>query len=106
MSYPVICVPFLPYAAMAFFPFILVQNRAIANDQVFIRHETIHLRQQLELLIIPFYLFYLASYLINFIRFKTHDLAYRNIIFEKEAYLHEGDPAYLKNRRWWAWFGK
>jgi hypothetical protein len=33
---------------------------------------------------------------------KDRNLAYRNISFEKEAYLNEKDPDYLKKRSFWA----
>lgn len=71
-----------------------------------INHEKIHLRQQLELLILPFYILYLISYLINFIKYKKHHLAYRNIIFEKEAYDYESDLSYLKKGNWYGWIKK
>lgn len=71
-----------------------------------INHEKIHLRQQLELLIFPFYILYFFNYFINLFRYQNHDRAYRNIIFEKEAYDHETDPDYLKNGHWYGWIGK
>lgn len=93
----------LPAAGMALFPFILVKYEALKKDIIIINHERIHLRQQLELLIFPFYLLYLLNYLINLLRFRNHDLAYRNIIFEKEAYQFENDLTYLKKRNWFGW---
>jgi hypothetical protein len=82
------------------FPFIIVARKELRNDTVFMNHELIHLRQQLELLIIPFYVWYLLEYLI--LRFKhNHKTAYRNIVFEKEAYQKESDLNYLKTRRFW-----
>lgn len=87
---------------MAIFPFILLKSEHLRADKVIINHEKIHLRQQLELLILPFYIFYLIHYLINLIRFKQHDIAYRNIVFEKEAYDNDGNLNYLK-RSWYGW---
>jgi hypothetical protein len=82
------------------FPFIIVARKELRNDTVFMNHERIHLRQQLELLIIPFYIWYLLEYLI--LRFKyNHQQAYRNIVFEKEAYQKESDLDYLKQRKLW-----
>ena len=89
---------------MAIFPFILLKSKTFLNDEVIINHEKIHLRQQLELLVLPFYLAYLINYLINLLRFKHHYTSYRNIIFEKEAYQHETDLNYLKNGSWYGWF--
>lgn len=67
------------------------------------RHESIHLRQELELLIIPFYILYILNYGLNLWRYKNHDAAYLNIVFEREAYVCETDVNYLKGRKFWAW---
>jgi hypothetical protein len=103
---PILIVKKLPAAGMALFPFILLKSARLKNDQEIINHEKIHLRQQLELLIFPFYLLYLFSYLINLIRYRNHDLAYRNIVFEREAYDHEANLDYLKNGNWYGWIKK
>lgn len=66
-------------------------------------HEFIHLRQQIELLIIPFYILYLLNYLINLIIYRSHFLAYRNIAFEREAYENDSRLSYLSGRRFAAW---
>jgi hypothetical protein len=103
MRYWMIVMPSLPANGMAIFPFILTKNKSQQEDQVLINHEKIHLQQQLELLILPFYLLYLVHYLINLIKFKNHDRAYRHIIFEREAYAHEQELAYLHRRKFWNW---
>lgn len=95
----------LPANAMALFPFILLKNEAQKNDQVLINHEKIHLRQQLEMLILPFYVVYLLNYFINLLKYKNHDQAYFNISFEREAYQHETDLNYLSERKWLKWVG-
>ena len=51
------------YTAMAVFPFILLRESRFGEDQVLINHEKIHLRQQAELLVIPFYIWYCIEYL-------------------------------------------
>lgn len=89
---------------MAIFPFILVSNRAVINDPTLIHHEKIHLRQQWELFIIPFYILYLINYLINLAVYRKHAQAYLNIVFEREAYQNEGNSTYLKNRKWFSWY--
>lgn len=104
MKYPVIVVPFLNVNGMAIFPFILVLNKASVNDQALINHEKIHLRQQAELLIIPFYILYLLNYLINLAAYRKHGQAYLNIVFEREAYNNEADNTYLTNRKWFSWY--
>ena len=88
---------------MAIFPFILVKHQDLKSNPQLIRHESIHLMQELELLIVPFYMLYFANYLINLIRYRDHEKAYLDIIFEREAYAHEADNNYLKQRRLWGW---
>lgn len=88
---------------MTIYPFVLVQNRSLLADKRFLNHEHIHLRQQLEMLVIPFYLAYLFNYLFNRLRFKTHDAAYRNIVFEREAYANEHDQLYMSQRKFLSW---
>ncbi len=67
------------------------------------RHEQIHLVQQKEMLIIPFYVVYLLFYLYYLCRFCNHSRAYKHIPFEREAYYHEADIDYLNRRKFWAW---
>jgi len=105
MIFWVIIVRSLPANGMAIFPFILIKNPAKKQDQVLINHEKIHLQQQLELLILPFYFLYLVNYLINLLRYKNHYQAYFNILFEREAFNAEKDLGYLKKRRFMAWIG-
>lgn len=98
-----IVVPKLRVAAMAIYPFILVQKVSYKNDVVLVNHEKIHHRQQLELLIVPFYLFYLLNYLYNLLKYKKHQLAYLNIIFEKEAFVQQQNLSYLSTRKMFSW---
>jgi len=75
--------------AMAFFPFVILASDAEPDEEL-INHERIHLRQQLELLIIPFYIWYLIEY---------HTKGYYNVSFEKEAYDNDANLNYLKTRK-------
>ncbi|MBL4678873.1 MAG: hypothetical protein JKY70_22175 [Mucilaginibacter sp.] len=84
---------------MALYPFILLKEQRFKYDKAFINHERIHLRQQLELLILPFYLLYLLNYLFNLLRYKNHHKAYMNIAFEREAYRNEHNFNYLNTRK-------
>lgn len=88
---------------MAIWPVVLVSERRLLKDSVLLNHERIHLRQQAELLVIPFYILYLCNYLINLAVYRRHDKAYLNIIFEREAYQMEMDLAYLNSRKWYSW---
>ena len=65
MRAPILIVKNLPAMGMAVFPFILLNNVSLKKDKVILNHEKIHLRQQLELLVLPFYVAYLINYLIN-----------------------------------------
>ena len=102
-NYPVLVVPSLPANGMALFPFILVKLKKSKFDEVMIRHEKIHLRQQIELLVVPFYFFYLINYLYNRLIYKDHFEAYMNIIFEREAYANDIFSDYLKRRKLFSW---
>lgn len=86
------------YRGMAVFPFVILKYHLDKENHVFVNHEKIHLRQQLELLVLPFYIFYVLEYIIRLIQYKNKDLAYRNISFEREAYANETDLNYLKKR--------
>jgi hypothetical protein len=88
---------------MAIFPFILVRKLQYKADEVLINHERIHLQQQLEMLIIGFYLWYVLHYLVNLVKYRNHDRAYLNIVFEKEAYAMEHNLDYLSLRSPWRW---
>jgi hypothetical protein len=95
----VITLSFLRRKGMAFFPFIFLREKLYRHDKILMNHERIHLRQQLELLVVPFYLLYFMNYLYQLISTFDHETAYRNIIFEQEAYDHERDPDFLGKRR-------
>ncbi|GAB3940413.1 hypothetical protein GCM10028805_02150 [Spirosoma harenae] len=87
---------------MALFPFILV--RQPNPGQTLLNHERIHLKQQLELGIIPFYLWYLVEYGIRRIQYRDHYTAYRNISFEREAFTNDKNLSYLKTRPFWGFW--
>jgi hypothetical protein len=89
------------YTGFTFFPFVFVKYRRLKEDKVFINHEKVHFKQQLELLILPFYLIYVFEFLVRFYQYKTWYLAYRNISFEREAYANESNLFYLKQRSFW-----
>lgn len=76
--------------ALTLFPFIFTRTK----EAVTINHERIHLKQQIEMLIIFFYLLYLFEWLTK---------GYHGICFEKECYLNESDMNYLKERKVFAW---
>ena len=82
-------------------PFVVLRDKADASNKVVINHERIHLRQQIELGIILFFVIYFLDYGIGLLKYRNHHLAYRDIIFEREAYAKEKDLHYLKKRPFW-----
>ncbi|RZL14289.1 MAG: hypothetical protein EOO96_30920 [Pedobacter sp.] len=89
---------------MAIYPFIFIKRKEYKNDRILVNHERIHHQQQIELLVIPFYIIYLLNYIVNIFRFKSHHQAYLHIIFEKEAYTNEHNLRYLSTRKTFACF--
>lgn len=89
------------YRGMTVYPFVFVRERDDKASLVLLNHERIHLRQQLELLVLPFFVWYGLDYLVKWIRYRDRNLAYRNIVFEREAYANESDLDYLSSRRLW-----
>lgn len=87
------------YVGLSLWPFIFLKNRSLKNDGVLINHEKIHLRQQKELLIIPFYILYLLEWSVRTICYLDSYKAYQNLSFEREAYSHENNLDYLSNRK-------
>lgn len=83
---------------MALFPFILLRDKSLRLNERLINHEKIHLRQQLEMLVFPFYLWYFIEYMFRLIQYRNGNEAYLNISFEREAYQNDEDLEYLKNR--------
>ena len=86
------------YLGITIFPFMFLTAKALKENIVLINHEKIHLRQQLELLIIPFFIIYVFEFLVRLIQYRNWHLAYRNISFEREAYKNETNLDYLKMR--------
>lgn len=89
------------YRGLTLFPFVIIRNFLDKENKVLLNHERIHIRQQLELLILPFFLFYFLEYLVRLIQFRDKNKAYRNISFEREAYDNERNLDYLKTRSFW-----
>lgn len=85
------------------FPFIFIQKNLRDTTEVntIINHETIHIQQQLETLIIPFYIHYILNFLFNILTKKSEP--YRNLQAEKEAYKNEKNLDYLKTRKRYSW---
>ena len=78
------CFPARKFHAITLFPFIFFNGQPLAEREI--RHETIHLWQQAVLLVAPFYVLYFLFWIVNLLRFRNLDRAYREIPFERSAY--------------------
>ena len=67
------------------------------------RHETIHFQQQLELAFFGFYLLYGLSWLHGLWKYRDPAVAYRECIFEREAFSSDVVDNYLSKRKRYAW---
>jgi hypothetical protein len=92
-------IPMKKIDAINLFGILIVPKGLKINRQTVI-HEAIHTAQMKEMLYIFFYLWYFFEWLI---RLFCKGNAYRNISLEKEAYHHDHDRSYLKNRKHYNW---
>ncbi len=90
-----------PIAGILLFPWIILRKEIKQHEryEVLIRHETIHFKQAQELFVVGFYVCYVLNWCVNIIRYKSLDIAYSHILFEKEAYANEHDDSYLDRRK-------
>lgn len=121
-------IPFKGFKAITIWPLVFVRSDASKFTDKDKRHETTHLEQQLEVMVVAaiiavslsladviswwwcfvipvsFYLIYVLEWIIRipFCGFDSR-LAYYNISTEQEAYLHEDDLSYNYERKRFAW---
>lgn len=91
---------FMKIGGITLWPFIIIRPN---RGEVTINHEYIHIKQQQELLVIPFYILYVLEWLIRLIQYKDTRKAYYNITFEREAYRNEKNLKYLQKRELFSW---
>ena len=89
------------FTGMALWPFVLVRSKVQKADPIFLNHEKIHLRQQIEMLLLPFFIWYVLEFLIRLVWYRNRNTAYRNISFEREAYAQEKNMQFLSRRSFW-----
>ena len=87
--------------AITLAPFGIFMKDVVINNLRTINHEKIHWKQQLEMLIIFFYLWYLIEFLIRI--FINGKKAYVSLCFEREAYANDDNLDYLKTRKPYDW---
>lgn len=75
------------FHAITLFPFVFYNGQPLNGREV--RHETVHLWQQAALLLVGFYVLYFVFWLIGLLRYRNRDRAYREIPFERSAYILE-----------------
>lgn len=90
------------FIGITLYPFIFLKAKKLKNNSVLINHEKIHLKQQLELFVVFFYVFYLLEWCFKLMKYKDKKEAYKNISFEREAYVNENNLSYLSKRQTWA----
>ena len=94
-------IPFKGFKILTIWPFIFVRKDAKIQPKD-MTHEEIHGQQQKEMLLLPFYLWYLTEWAVkSIVKGKS---AYRDISFEKEAYNNQLDAEYPKKRKHYEWF--
>ncbi|MCK5605101.1 hypothetical protein KAR91_24640 [Candidatus Pacearchaeota archaeon] len=67
-------------------PFIFISCSKKDCPEWLLKHEQVHIKQQINWFILPFYIVYLWDYAIYRLKGYNHDTAYRSIRFEVEAY--------------------
>lgn len=77
------------FTGITLFPFLILKLNGLLINNAIINHERTLLRQQIELLVIPFYLIHGFEFLIRLVQYKNWSLVYKNISFEREAYQNE-----------------
>ena len=88
--------------AITLYPWIIATKNE-KKDKVLMNHENIHLIQEKELFVLPFYLLYIGYSIYLFVRYLNIGSAYILNRFEAEAYANEGNMDYLKTRKKFAW---
>ncbi len=90
--------------AVTVFPFIFVRSKDYVT-QWLLNHERIHIRQQIELLLIGSMILYIIEFLYAFLwlRYSWQE-SYLYTSAEQEAYRNQNDSEYLKQRNLWAQF--
>ena len=95
-------IPFKGYKAVNLFGILFVRGDSVIGS-VDINHESIHTEQMKEMLYVFFYLWYGIEWLVRLVQYRNAHTAYRNIGFEREAYMNQGNMGYLQGRGRYAW---
>ncbi len=94
------------FPAMCIWPFIFISPSVSKTSLAgIVRHESIHARQQIEMLLVFFFVWYLLEFTIRIVLTRNFMNAYQNLAHEREAYSNDESPDYLNHRRPFAWLG-
>lgn len=103
---------------ISLFPFVILRENLLLEEDYWrfkrrrvVNHETIHFEQALEMLVIPFYVWYVVEWTCKAIQgrfkkvttYKTGETAYKRLSFEREAYLNEYNFNYRAERNPYGW---
>ncbi len=89
------------FHAITLFPFVFYNGQPLNGREV--RHETVHLWQQAALLLVGFYVLYFVFWLIGLLRYRNSNRAYREIPFERSAYILESKSDVSPVRQSYHW---
>jgi len=89
--------------ACSFGPFVFCRQKKEEVLKSLIVHETIHFRQQLELIFIFQWILYGLFHLIGLLKTRDTRWAYLSNPFELEAYDNSDVKDYLKHRKLFSW---
>lgn len=88
---------FMPHCGIAIWPFVFIREKDF--KLTLLTHETIHLKQQQECLVVFAYLWFIVELFIKSIYYKSVRKGYLNVSFEREAFINQFNTTYLFNRK-------
>jgi hypothetical protein len=97
---------FMSIGGLTLWPYIILREKYRDNKLytkkviITINHESIHIKQQQELLVLPFYLWYFIEWFLKLFIYGKR--SYYEISFEREAYNNQDNLNYLKTRKWYS----
>lgn len=99
-------IPFKRFRCLNLFGILFVRKNSDGSilklSRKSINHEMIHTEQMKELLYVFFYLWYFIEWLIELV-LPPYNKDYSDISFEEEAYMHEDNLDYIKQRKRYNW---
>lgn len=87
---------------MAIYPFVMLKDTKLEMPDVY-NHELIHIKQMEETGVIGHALIWFFDVVWKTCKYRSASKAYRNLMFEKEAYAHMDEMGYVEKRKPFAW---